>query len=85
MSKFKEYKAYQQILRVYTPEFAEKMMEDASKCPSFSGNKNHYSTRIVSWKETCYTQQWINVFSKTIGWNGVNYGYPESIQRLSSV
>lgn len=39
MSKFKDYKAYQQILRVYDADFAEKMMEDASKCPSFSGNK----------------------------------------------
>lgn len=68
MSKFKDYKAYQQILRVYEPEFAEKMMEDASKCPSFSGNKKHYSTGIVSWKETAYTQQWIDVFSKTLDW-----------------
>ena len=68
MSKFKDYKAYQQILRVYDAEFAEKMMEDASKCQSFSGNKNHYSTGIVSWKETAYTQQWIDVFSKTLEW-----------------
>ena len=68
MSKFKDYKAYKQILRVYDADFAENMMEDASKCPSFSGNKNHYSTGIVSWKETAYTQQWIEVFSKTLEW-----------------
>lgn len=61
MSKFKDYRAYQQICSLFDEKTANAMMEDASKQESFVDEKDLRVNEIVCWTDTKYVEKWRTV------------------------
>lgn len=64
MSKFKDYKAYQQICSLFDEKTANAMMEDASKQESFIDSKDSPVSEIVYWRDTKYEENGVQCITE---------------------